>query len=160
TLDKLKASRQFVSERLVTLVAEDLQREGIATVQTTGAKGEWPIELGNSARTGHMKSLPKAITGKTLSELWTGEFNSTVQVAGGRPQPQVYEEFDRLRRPFRPEQGNSQQADPPRSELVAHWTDGGWQPAGQVLIHRGHVYYKASDRVVASDLQTGELVWM
>lgn len=162
TLDKLKASRRFVSERLVSLVADDMKREGITAVQTASATDDWPIDYGNSARTGHMKSLPKAITGKTLSELWTGEFETAVQVAGGRQQPQVYEEFDRLKRLRRPYQGTpqQQQVDQSRADLVARWTQTGWQPAGHVLIHQGQVYYKSSDRVVASNLQTGELVWM
>ena len=158
--DKLKDSGAGLSARLVSLIEADLSREGIDKPQYVGASQQWTMPYGNPARTGHMLPLPGSMTSTTMSELWTQDFEMSVATSHSSEYPyQIYEDFDLLRRSKlgRPPQSTTPAS---RDQMLQRWEQGGWAPAGDMLLAGGKAYFKASDRVVCRDLQTGELVWM
>ncbi len=157
-LQGLKEDRVGASTHLVKLVEADMAREGIDAVHLAHASEYWPIAYGNSARTGHMKALPGKVTATTMSELWTQQFDFTPFSPSTNDYPyQVYKELEQLsKRPISPQQQAGPQS---REALLGRWKQRGWSPAGDALLADGHVYYKASDRVVCRDVQTGDLIW-
>lgn len=159
TLADLREDRRLVSTRLVSLVEEDMAREGVETPRLADASDQWPMPYGNPARTGHMKSLPASITSGTMSELWNEGFDlSLASSAGGSFPYPVHAELHLARKSIRaPRTQTSSQT---RDQLIERWNQSGWAPAGQVLFYRDMVYYKSNERVVCRDAHTGKLVWM
>ncbi|MCA9267923.1 MAG: hypothetical protein KDA41_05605, partial [Planctomycetales bacterium] len=157
-LDELK--RAGTSDRLLSRIEADFSRAGVAKPHLAGASRDWPMPLGNSARTGHMQSLPLAVTKTTLSELWTEPHEIDPAPSGGGQYPfPVYKEIEQLRRSVLKSTEDESSA-AMRKAMIARWTNGAWAPAGDVLLSDGQVYFKSIDRLMCRDLQSCDLQWM
>lgn len=112
---------------------------------------DWPMQLGNGARGGSMRPLPSAATERTLTELWTQEYELAATEGGmnnpwgGAMMPGVMVRRSASRDPSAQTQIFS------REQLVAQWRSGGWMPTGQLLFREGKVYAKLADELVCFD---------
>jgi outer membrane protein assembly factor BamB len=137
------------ASEIIDLVTEDARQAALATTVATGAAKDWHMLLGNPQRSGHMVSLPAAVTKRTLSELWvqeyplalTGQNNPNMGWGGAMPGVVVFS--GRMRnQPNQPTPVS-------REEFIEKWREQGWRPASQLLFDDGKVFVKAPNHLVA-----------
>jgi outer membrane protein assembly factor BamB len=145
---------------VVDLVSADVKAaSGIAASRTGPGSKDWHLSLGNAARAGHMLGLPTDATSRTLTELWSHEFEfataektsqadsprgAAMAAAGAAP---VVMLSSRAANP------NLQTTPLSRQELIAQWRAGGWRPAGHLLFDNGRVYLKTPNRLISYGAQ-------
>ncbi len=115
----------------------------------------WLTTLGNPQHTGQMPVTDRAVTSRTLSEMWIYDFpmvasaampqnpNSGVVVFGA----DAFGGMGIIRggRSAR----DSQQAQASREQLIGQWRSNGWRPTTQLLFDQGKVFCKTSDRLIS-----------
>lgn len=142
------------SAEVVDAVMADVTSAAAASLTASEASSDRHFALGNASRSGHMPSLPAAVTSRTLSELWVRELPLAlampaanaggVQVWAGGMMPGMGGGFG-----GRVVRNNDPNNSPPvsREELVARWREFAWRPTGRLLFDGGRVYLKTPDRL-------------
>jgi outer membrane protein assembly factor BamB len=153
-LAKLREAMAAPPADLVTKVRAEIASTGSSPgVETAG----WHMDLGTPARDGRMKSLP--LDAAQRSPFWTEAWQARSELRA--PQPTNIRVI-----------GGGRSGPQERTQIVARWKNGGWFPAGDLLLDAGRVYVRthafrdpaatdtsASPGVLCLDAVTGHVVW-
>ncbi|WP_425615724.1 PQQ-binding-like beta-propeller repeat protein [Anatilimnocola sp. NA78] len=136
------------SSEVFDLVLADVQKATQQTVATGGLSENWPMALGNAARTGYQRSLPSEATARTLTEAFSFQF--TLAAAEGtqqNPWGGMMGAMGLHGRPFN--SGGRNISAIAREPLVAQWRQHQWKPTSQLIFDKGMVIVKTADELAA-----------
>jgi len=136
---------------VVDLIVADVKSAAASSLAGDGDAKDWHMLLGSANRSGHMASLPAAVTSRTLSELWVREFSLGMATQPGGSAQVMMGGFGGgivMAGSGRALPGNRTAAPVSREELIAQWRAGGWRPTGRLLFDRDRVYMKTPDRLI------------
>lgn len=180
------SSRPRLDSKVAGWVEEDLKKLVSSESDPSIASMDWLCALGSQKRRGSMPILPTAATSKTLSELWQYEFappittpsiapggvamipggnapmirmgrgGAIMAVRGGMMFPQGMPQRQATVQPVSEVLSKSR-----REALLASWMQNKWQPTTQLLLYKGHVYFKSRDQLICyrTDAVSQQAAW-
>jgi len=122
------------SQEIFELVRNDIERAGQGSVRASASSRDWPLAMGNPARSGQMRKLAEAVTGATLTKMWGYTFPLDFSSNSSQHIQTLSRGYGRSRQPI--EVSTSEKS------LVAKWKSKQWRPAHQLLMADGRVYFK------------------
>jgi outer membrane protein assembly factor BamB len=177
------------SRQLLAVIEADVRSAGkFVSVDGPESSTSWPMSLGGTSRTGHMKAPAGLKSNSNLTEFWSHEIDlgftktavKTSSSGGTRPRAPgttagilvkeisggiaggsgmvSYKSIVPYGGP-QPPGSTAVQAAGGIEELIARWKQQGWMPAGQVLLDGRRLYVKTRTNLICLDAETKQVVW-
>lgn len=128
------------------LVRADIEQAGESAVRVASSSQDWPMAMGNPARSGQMRALSDGATTATLTRMWGYQFPLDFNSNSLR-QDQVYlsRAYGRSRQPI--------EISTDEKSLIKKWKSKEWRPAHQLLMADGRVYFKTGNDLTCWNME-------
>lgn len=180
------SARPRLDSKVAGWVEEDLKKLVSSESGNSVLSTDWLSALGSQKRRGTMPILPTAATSKTLSELWQFEFAPSITAPATSPGgvamlPGVNAPLVRVKgagmmfamrggiaiqqgmpqRPATVQPVSEVLSKSRREALLASWMQNKWHPTTQLLLYKGHVYFKSRDQLICfgTDANSQQAAW-